>query len=200
MEKMNTYDKYLETKTLFNCWAKRSTTPIGKVVILKSLILSKLIYLWILLPNPPNDLMDKLQKQCFEFVWEGKKDKIKRSVATFHTKMGGINIPDLKTYIQALKLTWMKRILNEDSVKWKSILKKKPPDIVNLKKYGASLLERKHINPFWNDVFGAYVDLNIKYAPRTSEELLAETLFLNNNLKIGKKNLSSSLNGQLLMC
>ena len=28
MEKINTRDKYLETKKLFNCWAKRSTTPI----------------------------------------------------------------------------------------------------------------------------------------------------------------------------
>ena len=58
MEKLNTYDKYLETKVLFNCWAKRSTTPIGKVVVLKSLILSKLIYLRIMLPNPPDDLID----------------------------------------------------------------------------------------------------------------------------------------------
>ena len=59
---MNTHDKYLDIKALFNCWAKRSTTPIGKVVVLKSLVLSKLIYLWIMLPNPPEDLIDELQK------------------------------------------------------------------------------------------------------------------------------------------
>ena len=69
MEKMNTYDKYIETKVLFNCWAKRSTTPIGKVVVHKSLVLSKLNYLWIMLPNPPEDLIDELQKKCFDFVW-----------------------------------------------------------------------------------------------------------------------------------
>ena len=77
MEKINTYDKYLETKVLFNCLAKRSTTPLGKVVVLKSLVLSKLIYLWIMLPNPPDDLIETLQKKCFEFVWGGKRDKIK---------------------------------------------------------------------------------------------------------------------------
>ena len=48
MEKINTRDKYLETKKLFNCWANRSTTPIGRVVILKSIILSKLLYLLII--------------------------------------------------------------------------------------------------------------------------------------------------------
>ena len=112
IEKLNTYDKYLEAKILFNCWARRSNTPIGRVVVLKSLILSKLIYLWIMLPNPPDDLIESLQKKCFDFIWSGKRDKIKRSIAVFHTKEGGINIPDVRKYIQALKLTWIKRLFN----------------------------------------------------------------------------------------
>ena len=190
IEKMNTYDKYLETQILFNCWAKRSTTPIGKVAVLKSLILSKLIYLWIMLPNPPDDLINKLQKKCFEFVWEGKRDKIKRSVATYHTKSGGINVPDIKAYIQALKLAWVKRLFNENAAKWKLLLKKKIPEIVNFEKYGADLFEKKNINPFWNDVFKAYTNLNIKFTPNSQEELLAEPLFLNKNFKIGKKTFS----------
>ena len=187
MEKINTYDKYLETKVLFNCWAKRSTTPIGKVVVLKSLVLSKLIYLWIMLPNPPDDLIETLQKKCFEFVWGGKRDKIKRSTTIYHTKLGGMNIPDIKVYIQALKLTWIKRIFNENSGKWKFLLQKRFPEITTLQKYGADLLERKHINPFWNDVFKAYKNINRKYVPKTPEELLAEPLFFNGNFKIGKK-------------
>ena len=187
MEKINTYDKYLETKVLFNCWAKRSTTPLGKVVVLKSLVLSKLIYLGIMLPNPPDDLIETLQKKCFEFVWGGKRDKIKRSTTIYHTKLGGMNIPDIKVYIQALKLTWIKRIFNENSGKWKFLLQKRFPEITTLQKYGADLLERKHINPFWNDVFKAYKNVNRKYVPKTPEELLAEPLFFNGNFKIGKK-------------
>ena len=124
MVKMNTFDKYLEAKTLFNCWAKRSNTPIGRVVVLKSLILSKLIYLWIMLPNPPDDLIESLQKKCFDFVWSGKKDKIKRSISVYHTKDGGLNIPNIKKYIHALKLTWIKRICNDTPGKWKTIIKK----------------------------------------------------------------------------
>ena len=64
-----------------------------------------------------------------------------------------MNIPDIKAYIQALKLTWIKRIFDENSKKWKILLKKTIPEIENLNKYGAGLLERKNINPFWNDVF-----------------------------------------------
>ena len=187
MERMNTCDKYLEARTLFNCWAKRSNTPIGRVAVLKSLILSKLIYLWNMLPNPPDDFIESLQKKCFNFVWDGKRDKIKRSISVYHTKEGGINIPDVKAYIQALKLAWMKRIFDDKPGKWKEILKKKVPEIANLDKYGTTKLEKKNVNPFWNDVFKAYSNLGIKYTPETAEELMAEPLFMNTNFKIGKK-------------
>ena len=34
---------------------KRLITPLGRAAVLKSLVLSKLIHLWILLPNPPDE-------------------------------------------------------------------------------------------------------------------------------------------------
>lgn len=100
-----------------NIWLKRTITLIGRIVLLKSSILSKLIYLWILLPNPPEN---------------HKNDKIKSSISTRYIKNGGLNIPDIAIYIQSLKLTWMKTLMNEKSPKWKHILYKKHPDIANV--------------------------------------------------------------------
>lgn len=76
---LNLNDKYEEVKRLFGIWIKRVSTPIGRVVILKSLILSKLIYLWIMLPNPPDKFIKDLQKLCFEFVWDKKEIKSKET-------------------------------------------------------------------------------------------------------------------------
>ena len=50
-------------KILFNTWIKRTITPLGKIAILKSLILSKIVQLWMLLPNPPDGFIDKLQNK-----------------------------------------------------------------------------------------------------------------------------------------
>ena len=186
MEKINTQDKYLETKLLFASWAKRSNTPIGRVVVLKSLILSKLIYLWIMLPNPPDELINELQRKCFNFIWDGKKNKIKNTTAVHHNKNGGISIPDIKTYIQALKLTWLRRTSNENGGKWKSILKKQIPEIETLNEFGSTVLKNKNVNPFWKDVFKSYEELYVKHKPNTSEELLAEPLFFNEHFKIDK--------------
>ena len=96
-------DTFIEVKKVFNIWAKRTITPHGRVSVLKPLILSKLVYLLIMLPNPPDKFINDVQKQCFEFVWDRKRDKIKRSIVIHNTSNGGINIPDIKTHIKALK-------------------------------------------------------------------------------------------------
>ena len=55
---------------------KRLITPLGRVAVLKSLVLSKLIHLWILLPNPPDEYINSLQKLCYEFVWNKNKTRL----------------------------------------------------------------------------------------------------------------------------
>ena len=189
MEDLNTVDKFYETKILFKQWLKRSNTPVGRVVVLKSLILSKLIYLWIMLPNPPDQLIKNLQKRCFEFVWDEKRDKIKRKIAVRHIKEGGINIPDINLYIQALKLSWLRRLTSNPSAKWNYILRAKHPEIKNLESYGSKYLQGKIQNPFWRDVLTALDILNVKTDLNTAEDLLAEPLFWNEKFKIGGKTL-----------
>ena len=54
---MTTFQEQLmEIKMLYEAWLKRQITPLGTVAVLKSLILSKIINLWILLPNPPENV------------------------------------------------------------------------------------------------------------------------------------------------
>ena len=53
--------------------------------------------------------MKDLQKICFQFVWNGKQDRIARKTTIKDVK-SGLNIPDIKTYILALKLTWIKSL------------------------------------------------------------------------------------------
>ena len=57
-----------------------------------------LVYLWIMLPNHQDTFINEVQKLCFEFKWDRKRDKIKRSFVIHNALNGGINIPDIKTY------------------------------------------------------------------------------------------------------
>jgi exonuclease III len=189
MTELNINDKFNETKKLFTTWMKRSSTPIGRVAILKSLILSKLVYLWIMLPNPPEHIIQYLQKKCYAFVWDNKNDKVKRTIAVHSIQDGGINIPHIVTYIKSLKLTWLKKALRTDAPKWKRILTATCPEVNNLEDFGPTILKKagRKTNVFWKDVFSAYIEYFDKTEAFESEEFLREPLFSNNKFKIDNK-------------
>jgi hypothetical protein len=183
----NYTDKFKEVKHLFNIWSKRNITPLGRVAVLKSLILSKLIHLWILLPDPPDKLMNDLQKQCYKFVWQGKQDRIRRTTSIKMVKNGGLNIPDVKKYSTSLKLMWISRFKGSKH-KWKSLCEHSYPFLHNLEKFGQSYpLRFCNSNIFWKQVFEALFQFGRCIPPKTSEELQAEAVFFNNNITIEGK-------------
>lgn len=186
-EKLNFNEKLSEVKALYKIWLKRQITPLGRVAVLKSLILSKLVYLWILLPNPPNEFIETLQKTVFEFVWNRKQDRINRKTAVKSIKKGGLGIPDIKKYVSALKLIWIRK-LNMSNHMWKNIIQTVYPKANLLEKLGSSYNnDLFHVNRFWSDVFQAYREIGLKVKPQTPDELNAEPIFLNENIKIGNK-------------
>lgn len=63
-ESINYDEKFSEAKMLFQIWSQRTITPVGRVGVLKSLVLSKLIHLWILLPDPPDHFIKKKLRKC----------------------------------------------------------------------------------------------------------------------------------------
>ena len=64
-EVLNVRDNFSEIRALYKVWLKRQITPLDRVAVLKSLILSKIIHLRMLLPNPPDNFLNELQKTVF---------------------------------------------------------------------------------------------------------------------------------------
>ena len=91
---------------------------LGGVAVLKSLILSKIIHLWILLLNPPDNLIGALQKTASEFAWNRKQDRKWRETAIKNIAKGGLWIAKIRNYINALKFIWT-RTLKTSNHKWK---------------------------------------------------------------------------------
>ena len=181
---INFDEKFAEIKKLMNIWMKRSITPVGRVAILRSLLLSKLIHLWILLPDPPDTFINNLQKMCFRFVWQDKQDKISRKTVVKSVKNGGLNVPDIKQLIRALKLTWIRRLQNSKH-KWTIVASELCPCLISMTKYGPNYLTKRNVaNKFWADVFKAY-GIFFKYVqPKTIKELNSEPVFFNERINI----------------
>ena len=93
MSELKITDTFKEVKQLFNICTKHTITALGRIAVHKFLILPKLLYLWIMLPDPPVKFINETQK-----LVRDKKKEQKRSIAIHSTSSGGINILDIKLY------------------------------------------------------------------------------------------------------
>ena len=184
---LNYREKYEDVLNLFRIWIKRQITPIGRIAILKSLILSKLIHLFILLPNPPDKFLDALQKCCYQFVWNKKPDKIKRKTAHKNIKHGGLGIPNLRKFVAALKLSWIRKF-QQTNHKWKMIAEYNFPMLNDLDKYGPEIASTFiKSNHFWKDVFISYKEFFYKVLCKNPCQILAEPILYNKRVQIGQE-------------
>jgi len=184
--KLNFDEKFLEVKALYKIWLKRQLTPLGRVAVLKSLILSKLVHLWLLLPNPPDSIIVAMQKTVFQFVWNLKNDRISRKVSVKNVNQGGLGIPDIRRYMDALKLTWIRKLFTSN-MKWKCFLNCNEKLALSLDKTGSAVGLFMNVNDFWTDVFNAYFDFGKNICVETVDEVVSEPLFCNDKILINKK-------------
>ena len=186
MEDKNYNEKMREIRALFKIWMKRFITPLGRVAVLKSLILSKLTHLWIFLPNPPDKFTKDLQLMCFQFVWRGKQDRISRRTVIREEKRGGLNVPNLQAFMAALKLTWINR-LKTTTHKWKYAAFLNCPQAEDIDNFSPNYLCLNTKNPFWKHVFLSYKSFFYKVRPVDVGDILAEPVLHNDNIKVGNK-------------
>ena len=85
MDKMHdsNYNKALGAmEKVFKVYSKRNLTTMGKVPVVNTLALPKLIHILSVLPNPSNSYMEKIRKMFVSFVWDNKTPKVARQALT----------------------------------------------------------------------------------------------------------------------
>ena len=95
------FESIIETiKKCLKLWSWRYLTLFGKVQILKTFIFPKVLYRASLLPFDI-EICKELERLMYDFIWNKKKDKVKRTVVINQYKDGGIKMPHLETLIRS---------------------------------------------------------------------------------------------------
>ena len=123
--------KITDIQNELNQWSKRDLTPFGKVTVIKTLIISKIVHLLLSLPSPSCKLIKDINQMLYSFLWDGKPDKMRRSLAKQSMVDGGICMLDFDLFDKSLKLTWIRRLLREEK-RWKDIVLEKYPQILDI--------------------------------------------------------------------
>ena len=83
--------------------------------MIKTLALTRLIYLFVNLPDPPDDFLYELNTLLFQFLWDGKQSKIGRKIVCQSHEDGGLGMVAVLTVLSCMKMGWLRRLMLEGS-------------------------------------------------------------------------------------
>lgn len=181
---INFKPKIDKLKNQLALWKRRNLTIIGKITVIKTILLPKFNHLFLALPNPSLKFIKTLNDSFHEFLWNGT-NRVKSKVLVKNYSDGGLNMIDTFNFIISLKLTWIRRLLMNDR-QWQQIIKMQV-DLEKVFSLGKSYIEvqSKNIkNLFWKDVFQGLVKLIELTEVDTAEKLLSLPCF-HDRVKIG---------------
>ena len=98
--------KMLKLQLKLDIWRTRDLTLFGRVLIMKSLGISQLVYS-ISNVEVPDYIVSTLKPKLFGFLRKNKKDKIKRVGLYQNYERGGLRMTDVDSMIKALRLAWI---------------------------------------------------------------------------------------------
>lgn len=166
--------KIKKLQTNLDLWKSRDLTLFGKVLILKTLGLSQLVYSASNL-NVPEEISDIAKKKLFNFLWNGKRDKIKRAGLYQDFDSGGLRMTDVGLMLKALKLAWIPRLIIPGNQNWKTV-----PNYFFRKMGGLNFLLRcnydighlKQLPTFYKNILRIFTELKTLYGYNKDDLIL----------------------------
>ena len=149
------YKKAIEkVKVLINKWKNRYLTPLGRITVIKTHLISQCIHLISTLPRSESFLKE-LNNILYQFLWNGKPDKIKRTTINLSLNQGGMKMINLFNFEKALKVNWVKRLISQPNSQWCKLLTTLNKSITRIFYFGDQWIHKiihKIDNTFWRNV------------------------------------------------
>lgn len=94
MSSKNWEGRIARIKQKLGMWGMRELTLSGRILVIKTEVLSSLVFLASIFPIPRQCLF-VIQRAMFQFLWGSKCEKVKRQIMYKTLNCGGKNVPDL---------------------------------------------------------------------------------------------------------
>ena len=179
--------KLRKIQTKLDMWNTRHLTLFGRVMIIKTLGLSQIIYSASKF-DVPDGTVGTFKKKLFNFIWRKKKDKIKRTGLYQDLEKGGIGMVDVDLMLKALRLAWIPRLMTAGKRNWCTI-----PNHCFRKRGGGGGLNfllrcnydtkyLEHLPIFYKNILEFFNELKTLYRYDQAEDLI---LFNNKEILVG---------------
>jgi exonuclease III len=190
------YNKRLiHLQNLIRQWSKRDLSMHGKIVVIKTFMISQFTYVMQSV-GLPRHILIQINTILYKFLWKRKFnnkrafEKVKRKVLQMEYSQGGLNMVDMVDIQKSFMLQWMYRLHKDIDNNTFAIGKSLLCKITNLKclcEVNCNSSEftglDKIYNAFWKNVFITFLDNKNKIkADEVKPENVERQLLFNNNL------------------
>ena len=107
------------------------------------------------MPSPDTTYWKEVNELLYQFIYDGKGEKIKRDTLIGPYEKGGFKMIDITLKNKAMKMSWLKKCINIEGV-WKHYLTSRIP--IDLKYLTRCNIKTKDLpfkfpkNSIWNEV------------------------------------------------
>ena len=170
---------------ILNVWKHRGLSLLGKIMIVNTLVGSLFVYKMSVLPLISHNTIKDLTTLITNFIWCGRKPKIRTEILMLDKIYGGAGLVNLKLKDQALKIAWIKRI-NQDSMlsHFTFLHLGNIGDLIWQCNINEKDINKKFTKSFWRDVLAAWSLLNFKDNCLEYPEIMNQVIWYNSKIKI----------------
>ena len=99
-------EKIERVKNILSSWSARRLTLLGKITIIKALAVSQIVHVLTSLPTHQGALKE-IDTLLYDFLWESKGDKLKRTQMINDYHKGGLKMIDIQSFNKFLNKKWV---------------------------------------------------------------------------------------------
>ena len=99
-------EKIERVKNILSSWSARRLTLLGKITIIKAFAVSQIVHVLTSLPTHQGALKE-INTLLYDFLWESKGDKIKRTQMINDYDKGGLKMIDIQSFNKLLNKKWV---------------------------------------------------------------------------------------------
>ena len=191
-EERNFYTTVTNIQRVLKIWKMRNLTLEGKIVIFKTLAISKIVFQSMITPVPRH-IVNELERIQKAFLWKNSSPKIKHETLCNDYKGGGLKNIDILNKIISLQCSWIRRLYDNSFHEWKLI-----PLFLIKNSFGSSFkfhsnlfFKRNKIKffpSFYKEIF-LYWKKYLTRKPEIPSCILSQYLWYNENIQVDKNSI-----------
>ena len=115
----NFLESITKIQNVLKVWRMRRLTLEGKIIVFKTLAISKIVFLS-LISKVPTEIISELERIQKTFLWPSKP-KRKNETLCSDFKHGGLKNVNIQKKVMSLQCSWVRRLYDDSFLEWKAI-------------------------------------------------------------------------------